>query len=137
MAHIEIFYEGNLATRAVFMETGAEIFTDAPKDNQGEGKRFSPTDLVGVALGSCVLTLMGIAAKKLGVDISGTKVSVSKEMASVPARRIGSLALVIQSPQRFSAEITEKLEKAGHFCPVHHSLHPDIKQTFTFQWGVS
>ncbi len=137
MAQIDIYYEGNLSTRAVFPDTGEEIFTDAPKDNQGEGKRFSPTDLVGVALGSCVLTLMGIMAKKLGVDISGTKASVSKEMAAAPVRRIASIAVVVTSPHRFSDEITEKLEKAGHFCPVHHSLHPDIAQSFTFKWGVS
>lgn len=137
MAKIEIYYEGNLSTRSVFPESGEELLTDAPKDNQGEGKHFSPTDLVGVALGSCVLTLMGIMAKKLGVDITGTKASVSKEIANAPARRVGSLAVIVTSPHRFSAEITEKLEKAGHFCPVHHSLHPDIVQSFTFQWGVS
>ena len=137
MAQIEIYYEGNLSTRSVFPETGEEILTDAPKDNQGEGRHFSPTDLVGVALGSCVLTIMGIVAKKLGVDITGTKASVSKEMATAPARRVGALTVVITSPHRFSAEITEKLEKAGNFCPVHHSLHPDIKQSFTFKWGVS
>ena len=136
MAHIEISYEGNLSTRAIFPESGEELLTDAPKDNQGEGKHFSPTDLVGVALGSCVLTLMGIVAKKLGVDITGTKLTVAKEMAAAPVRRIGSLAVEIKSPHRFSAEITEKLEKAGRFCPVHHSLHPDIAQSFTFHWGV-
>ena len=135
MAEIDITYEGDLSTRCVHTGSGSEIITDAPKDNQGLGRFFSPTDLVAAALGSCVLTLMGIAAKKLKVDIKGTTARVVKEMQSAPSRRIGLLKVEVRCPHAFSPEITEQLIRAGKGCPVHESLHPDTRQEFTFSWG--
>ena len=135
MAKIDIYYTGNLSTRSVHSENGAEIVTDAPKDNQGRGEMFSPTDLVGAALGSCVLTLIGIAAQKLKVDISGIRAEVEKEMVAKPARRIGKITVSVSCPRDFSADIKSQLEKAGSLCPVHHSLHPEIIQEFHFSWG--
>lgn len=135
MAEIEIYYEGDLSTRSVHRGNGDEIFTDAPVDNQGKGRKFSPTDLLAVSLGSCVLTLMGIAAKKLGVDLVGTKVVVTKEMRSAPARMIGKLKIILTSPHTYTPEITERLQRAAEGCPVHHSLHPDIIQEFVYHWG--
>ena len=135
MTEIEILYKGNLATEALHKESGAKLLTDAPKDNQGKGENFSPTDLVGVALGSCVLTLMGIVAKRLGVDLAGSKVLLTKEMASLPLRRIAKLTLFISCPRSFDENIRVQLEKAGKLCPVHQSLHPDIVQEFHFTWG--
>ncbi len=132
----EIDYLGGLSTRCVHKDNKAEILTDAPKDNQGRGLLFSPTDLVAVALGSCVLTLMGIAADRLRVDISGAKVLVTKEMATAPSRRIGKIKIVFSFPQTFSLDVQQKLEKAATGCPVHHSLHPDVVQEFIFEWGV-
>jgi putative redox protein len=135
MTEIDIWYEGQLSTRCVHRENGQEIRTDAPKDNQGKGEMFSPTDLFAASLGSCVLTVMGILAERIGVDITGTKISVTKEMASAPSRRIGKLTLVLTSPHRFDPDITQRLEKAATGCPVHHSLHPDVIQEYTFNWG--
>lgn len=135
MTEITIFYEGNLSTRCVHTETGEEIFTDAPKDNEGEGKKFSPTDLVAVALGSCVLTLMGIAAKRMGLNLEGLRTNVKKTMTSSPVRRIGKIEVHVFCPEEVDKEKQEKLEKAAKGCPVHHSLHPDMIQEFVFHWG--
>ncbi len=136
MTQVEIEYEGALRTRCLHVESGEVIFTDAPKDNQGKGEFFSPTDLVGVALGSCVLTIMGIYAAKQGIELKGTKVRVTKEMQSLPSRRIGKIKLDFTSPHKFDEAIEKRLEKIAHECPVHHSLHPDLIQEFNFQWGV-
>jgi len=137
MAQIDIIYEGELSTRCIHGESGAEIFTDAPKDNKGKGRQFSPTDLIGVALGSCILTLMGIAADNLKIDIKGAKVSVAKEMQQAPVRRIAKITVYFTFPLRFDPEITARLEKAASSCPVKQSLHPDIVQEFIFEWGKS
>ncbi|MBS0605753.1 MAG: OsmC family protein [Verrucomicrobia bacterium] len=137
MAEIEIWYEGDLSTRCVHKENGSEITTDAPKDNQGLGRVFSPTDLLAAALGSCVLTLMGIIARKRNIDIKGTKLTVVKEMQSAPFRRIGRLSVQVYCPYTFSPEITDQLIKAAQTCPVKHSLHPDIQQELIFHWGQS
>jgi len=135
MTTIDILYEGELRTRCTRRQGADVILTDAPVDNQGKGEHFSPTDLLAASLGSCVLTLMGIAAKRLKVDLSGMCLSVEKEMKLAPSRRIGKLILHVVCPRSFDREIIEQLEKAGHGCPVHHSLHPDIVQEMHFQWG--
>ncbi len=137
MSKIEIFYEGGFSTRSVHLESGAEIFTDAPKDNQGKGEKFSPTDLLALSLGSCLLTILGIRAEKLGVDISGSKVFVNKEMSLDLPRRIVKIQAHFVCPRVFTTEVQEKLEKAAMQCPVHYSLHPELQQEFSFEWGVS
>lgn len=135
MSEVTIWYEGNLSTRAVDNETKSEITTDAPKDNQGLGRAFSPTDLVGVALGSCSLTLMGIAAKRLNINIEKTRVIVTKTMSNTSPRRISVLHLTFFCPYTFSDEITAALIKAVETCPVHFSLHPELRQEFIYHWG--
>ena len=137
MELLEVLYEEGLSTRCVHRLNGAEIVTDAPKESFGRGLMFSPTDLLAAALGSCVLTLMGLAAKKLQVEITGTKAQIDKEMVSQPVRRIGKLIVTVFCPHTYSQQIQEELEKAGRLCPVHNSLHPDIIQEFVFHWGVS
>ncbi|HEX2580200.1 MAG TPA: OsmC family protein [Rhabdochlamydiaceae bacterium] len=137
MARIDIAYEGNLRTRCIHSGNKEEIVTDAPKDNQGKGEMFSPTDLLATALGSCVLTLIGIAGSRLKVNLQGLRLTVEKEMAQMPSRRIGRLVCHIYCPQIFDPAITQKLESAGSHCPVHQSLHPDTKQEFFFHWGES
>lgn len=136
MTGIDISYQGQLSTLCVHTDNRAQILTDAPKDNQGKGEMFSPTDLLAAALGSCVITLMGIAAKPLNIDLTGLKAHVEKEMVTKPYRRIGKISVHVFCPVKFSEEIQQKLEKAGSLCPVHHSLHPEIIQEFHFQWGV-
>lgn len=136
MSEVTIWYEGDLSTRAVDNATQTEIITDAPKDNQGLGRTFSPTDLVGVALGSCALTLMGIAAKRLNVNIEKTRVIVKKSMATTPPRRIAVLHLEFFCPYLFSEDITTALIKAVETCPVHLSLHPEVSQEFVYHWNT-
>lgn len=133
MVDISIVYQGELRCTAEH-PSGAVLTTDAPKDNHGKGESFSPTDLVATALGSCMLTIMGIAARKMQLDITGTKVSVTKEMVVQPIRRIGKLNTVITVPHPVSDEQKTQLEKAALTCPVHQSLHPDIALPITFQW---
>src|ERR1700761_299735 len=98
MVAIELQYQGDLHTKATHGPSGAELTTDAPKDNQGRGESFSPTDLVATALGSCMLTVMGIMARTLDVDIAGATATVEKEMAAAPSRRIARLAVTIHVP---------------------------------------
>lgn len=134
MVTIQIGYEGELHCKAVHGPSGAELHTDAPTDNQGRGESFSPTDLVATALGSCMLTVMGILARTLGIDISGATATVEKEMSTAPPRRIQSLKVTLRVPGNFNPETQEKLQRAAHTCPVHKSLHPDIHTPIEFVW---
>ncbi len=135
MVSIELEYEGELHCKAVHRPSGTVLTTDAPKDNQGMGESFSPTDLVVTALGSCMLTVMGIMARTLGVELKGTTATVEKDMATAPARMIGSLSVKIHVPHEVSEENRTKLERAAHTCPVHKSLHPDVRKPIEFTWG--
>lgn len=135
MVAIQFEYQGDLHCRAIHGPSGSELNTDAPKDNQGRGESFSPTDLVATALGTCMLTVMGIAARTLNIDISGATATVEKEMTAAPPRRIERLTVRIRVPQSISAENRQKLERAAHTCPVHKSLHPDIQTPIEFTWG--
>ncbi len=128
-------YEGNLRTEVRHTENGAVIQTDAPKDNHGKGELFSPTDLLAAALGSCVVTVMGIVAEKLKIDLKGLRGEVEKEMARSPSRKVGKIVVHIYCPSLFDAAITSRLEQAGIGCPVHQSLHPDVQQQIIFHWG--
>lgn len=135
MVTIQFEYQGDLHCRAIHGPSGSELNTDAPKDNQGRGESFSPTDLVATALGTCMLTVMGIAARTLNIDIAGATATVEKEMTAAPPRRIERLTVRIRVPQSISAENRQKLERAAHTCPVHKSLHPDIQTPIEFTWG--
>ena len=135
MTEVLIIDQGDLRTSCIHVESGEKIITDAPKDNHGKGEFFSPTDLVAAALGSCILTVMGIVAVRLNVSLTGTSVRVTKEMEPHPSRRIKSLIVVVSCPFRFEGKIQRQLERGGLSCPVHHSLHPDIEQEIHFHWG--
>jgi putative redox protein len=135
MVNIQIEYQGDLHCKATHGPSGAEIMTDAPKDNQGRGESFSPTDLVATALGTCMLTTMGIAARTLNINISGATATVEKEMTAAPPRRIARLTVKIHVPHSLSAIDEEKLIRAAHTCPVHKSLHPDTEIPIEFSWG--
>lgn len=134
MTKMKATYQGNLRVRCSH-ESGAVLETDAPKDNHGKGENFSPTDLLPAALASCMLTLMGIAARKLGIDLPEATIDVEKEMAGSP-RRIGRIALRFRSSLSPNSEVREALELAARSCPVHYSLHPDILIDIDFAWGL-
>jgi putative redox protein len=135
MVAIQLEYQGELHCKAVHGPSGTELGTDAPKDNQGRGESFSPTDLVATALGSCMLTIMGIMARTLEIDIAGSTATVEKEMTATPPRMIASLKVKIHVPHAISPENRQKLERAAHTCPVHKSLHPDVQMPIEFIWG--
>ena len=131
----EIIYKGNLRCEATHLQSGTSIETDAPVDNQGKGERFSPTDLVATALGNCMMTIMGIKARDMNVNLEGTKIEITKIMASEP-RRIGEIKAIVHLPGGLSVDEKQRtiLEKSALTCPVFHSLHPDIKQDISFNW---
>jgi putative redox protein len=135
MVSIQFEYQGDLHCKAVHGPSETELNTDAPKDNQGRGESFSPTDLVATALGSCILTTMGIMARTLSVDITGATATVEKEMTSTPPRMIQRLTTRINMPTTVSPDNQQKLERAAHTCPVHRSLHPDVEAPIEFTWA--
>lgn len=137
MVEIRVLYEGALRCRAVHGPSGAELGTDAPVDNRGKGASFSPTDLVGTAMGTCMLTIMGIAAEEHGWDMTGASARVVKHMVADPRRRIGKLAVVLALPSGLPAEARPVLERAAHGCPVHASLRPEVEVELRFAWGTS
>jgi putative redox protein len=132
---IEVGYEGELHTRAVHGPSGAALETDAPKDNEGKGDSFSPTDLLATALGTCMLTVMGILARRKGWKMEGARASVEKHMVADPVRRIGRLEVRFTMPAGLPEDARKPLERAAHTCPVHQSLHPDVKIETTFVWS--
>ena len=130
-----IVYDGNLRTIATHLKSGTVIETDAPLDNQGKAERFSPSDLVATALGSCMMTIMGIKARDMEIDLKGTRIEMEKIMKSDP-RRIGGINLTFSFPENLILMQKERtiLERAAHTCPVIYSLHPDIELKVIFLW---
>jgi len=133
---ISIDYQGSLHCVAKHSLSGQSIITDAPLDNGGKGEAFSPTDLVGAALGTCIITVMDLVARRSGIDLVGTKVHVIKEMTSIPIRRIGKLTVTLIYPKglNLSEADRKKLGKAAHTCPVKQSLHQDVEVEVNFNY---
>jgi uncharacterized OsmC-like protein len=133
-----IIYEGELRTVATHLQSGTEIETDAPTDNQGKGERFSPTDLVATALGACMATTMGIRTRDLPIDLRGMTLSVEKIMKPDP-RRIAGINVVFDFPEGFQADEKTRviLERIAHTCPVMYSIHPDLEVKVEFHWPES
>jgi putative redox protein len=139
MVDIHIGYQGELRCVAKHGPSGIELFTDAPVDNHGKGESFSPTDLVATALGTCMMTVMGIHAAKHQIDLAGARVHVKKQMTKEPPRRIAALPSEIVVPQEKAARIDEAqraaLVKIAETCPVRLSLLPAIDVSLVVQWG--
>ncbi len=125
-------YVGGLHCELTHEPSLSRIETDAPKDNQGKGERFSPTDLMGAALGSCILTTLGIVAARDGISIEGASAETVKEMITQPTRRVGSLKTKVFLPATLKPEERSKFEHVALHCPVHQSLHPEIDASITF-----
>jgi uncharacterized OsmC-like protein len=129
----KVTYLGDLRTSSVHLQSGTEILSDAPTDNHGKGEAFSPTDLVANALGRCMISIMAIKSKDLGLDLIGSTVSVTKIMQTEP-RKIAKIIIVVE----MSIATTEKnkiiLERAAMTCPVFLSLNPDIQKEISFNW---
>ncbi|MCB2406688.1 OsmC family protein [Hymenobacter lucidus] len=127
-------YSGNLRTESVHTASGTTIFTDAPVDNHGRGESFSPTDLVCAALGTCMMTIMGIVAERHQLDLTGVSFEVTKHMAAEP-RRIIQIDVNFRLPAALSAKDRTLLENAARTCPVALSLNPEIRQEVQFAYG--
>ena len=129
-----VTYNGDLRTTCTHLASGNQIMTDAPVDNQGRGEAFSPTDLVATALGTCMMTIMGIKARDMGLDITGTRIEVNKVMAANP-RRISKVELrFTMPPNSFTQKDKDLLEAAALACPVCKSLDLGCEQAVKFVW---
>lgn len=138
MVDIYLRYEGGLHCSATHGPSSVLLQTDAPRDNQGKGESFSPTDLVATALGTCMLTTMGIAARKKGWNLDGIELHVKKEMTQQPPRRIERLTARFTVPAGVStaldAQARDELEHIANTCPVALSLHQTVAVDATFDW---
>ncbi|WP_035677655.1 OsmC family protein [Flavobacterium limnosediminis] len=133
MATSKVTYLGDLRTSSVHLQSGNTIITDAPTDNHGKGEAFSPTDSVANALATCMLTVMGIKARDLEVDFSGSTAEVTKMMGTEP-RRITEIHVTFEMSISVDEKTRTILEKTAMTCPVLYSLHPDIKKEVVFNW---
>lgn len=133
MATSIVRYLGELRTSSMHMQSGTEILTDAPTDNQGKGEAFSPTDTVANSLATCMITIMAIKARDMDLELKGTTAEVTKVMAAEP-RRISEIHVTFQMNIVADDKTKTILERAAMTCPVFFSLHPDIKKEITFNW---
>lgn len=131
----KVTYTGELRTTCEHVRSGNTFITDAPIDNNGLGQAFSPTDTVATGLASCMLTVMGIKARDLPVDLAGSTAEVTKYMAENP-RRIAKIEVVLRLPSEVSDKHRKILRHTANTCPVHHSLHPDIEKVIVFNWEL-
>lgn len=129
-----VVYKGDLRCECTHLQSGTITETDAPTDNRGKGERFSPTDTLCVSLATCMITTMGIGAGDMKIDLSGTKIDVTKHMLSDP-RRIGKIEITFHLP---ALQLEEKdrmlLQKIGDHCPVMRSIHPDLEVVVDYRW---
>ena len=132
MTTSKVAYQGNLRTQAIHLQSNNQIITDAPTDNQGKGEAFSPTDLLATSLASCMLTIIGIKARDMDIDIAGTTAEVTKVMATDP-RRVSEIHIIV----KFNRELDDRTQTIFYntalTCPVAKSIHPDITQNITFR----
>jgi putative redox protein len=134
MVKMTVGYKGDLRCEAVHGPSGSMIETDAPADNHGKAQRFSPTDLVGAALATCIATVLGIAAQRKGWDLTGLKIELTKDMSATPPRRIERLDVQVYMPASLPEADRQQVSHIAHSCPVHKSLHPDIQAPITIHW---
>lgn len=131
MSLMKMEYQGNLRTSAEHLDSKNIIITDAPKDNQGNGESFSPTDLMSTSLATCMLTIAGMKAKALGIEFQGVKVVIEKKMAASP-RKVSEIVLEFDwngLDQKLDAAQLDQLKQAALNCPVALSLDPSVKKT--------
>jgi uncharacterized OsmC-like protein len=128
-------YQGDLHCVATHGPSSQTLVTDAPKDNQGRGEAFSPTDLVATAFVTCIATTMAIVARRHDIELRGLRYEVTKEMSANAPRRIARLETHLWMPIPKTAETAALLEATARGCPVHRSLHPDTDKPIVFHWA--
>ncbi len=129
----KVTYLGDLRTECTHLQSGNTFITDAPLDNNGKGEAFSPTDTVATGLASCMMTVMGIKARDMAIEMKGTSATVNKIMAADP-RRIFRIEVTFNFPFSLDEKSRTILERTANTCPVHYSLHPDIERVIVFNW---
>ena len=136
MVEISVTYQGDFHCLSTHGPSGAEVPSDAPKDNLGKGEAFSPTDLTATSFAACMLTTMAIVVQKksLQVDLGGLSARVRKHMTAEPPRRIAKIEVAVEMPLPASHPDRAALEHAALNCPVSLSLHPEVEQAVTFEW---
>ncbi len=134
MVEMNVVYRGGLHCDLEHGPSKNKIQTDAPKDNMGRGEAFSPTDLVGAALASCILTTIAISAEREGIILAGSSAKILKEMVTEPVRKIGRFILELKLPKNLDENHRKKFEHIAITCPVHRSLHPDLKIEIKFNY---
>ncbi|MFI5149079.1 MAG: OsmC family protein [Bacteroidia bacterium] len=130
----EVIYQGQIRTEAVHLLSKNRIVTDGPLDNHGKGEAFSPTDLLATSLACCMLSIMGIVAERDGITVAGTRAEVTKIMGSNPRRVIEIIVEVSFPSVAYTDKEKHLLEQSALTCPVAKSLHPDIRQTISFNY---
>ena len=138
MPTAKTIYLGDLRTQATHLQSGTQLITDAPTDNNGKGEAFSPTDLVAAAYGSCMMTIMGILARREGIELKRSAMAITKIMSAEPPRKIAKLEVALQmiTERQLTDNEIIKFERAARTCPVELSLHPDVERIVTFNWVV-
>jgi uncharacterized OsmC-like protein len=129
-----VIYSGQLRCSATHLQSGTVIETDAPTDNRGKGERFSPTDLLCVSLATCMVTTMGIRGADMGVDLTGTRLEVTKHMLPEP-RRVGKIEVALHLPAGIAEKDQVILQRIGDNCPVMKSIHPDLEVVASYHWA--
>lgn len=129
----KVTYTGNLRTKSEHLRSGDSFITDAPIDNNGLGQAFSPTDTIATGLASCMITMMGIKANGLEVELTNSTAEVTKHMEANP-RRISKIEVQLSLPSNVSEKNRKILEHTANTCPVLYSLHPDIEKEISFHW---
>lgn len=131
MSLMNVKYQGNFRTQATHFDSKNQIITDAPKDNQGNGEAFSPTDLLCTSLASCMLTIMAMKAKAANIEFGDVEIKIEKKMTAAP-RKVGEIVLHFDwkgIDKKLNPEQVQFLKEAGLNCPVYLSLHPEVKKT--------
>ena len=129
----KVTYLGDLRSSSIHLQSGTEILTDAPTDNNGKGEAFSPTDMVANSLATCMITIMAIKARDMNLELKGTTAEVTKVMAAEP-RRISEIHITFEMNLVANEKTKTILERTAMNCPIHFSLHPDIKKEIIFNW---
>ena len=130
-------YQGELRCVSIHGPSGVELTTDAPVDNHGKGRAFSPTDLLATALATCMVTTMAIWAERHAIAFAGATFTTTKEMTTTAPRRVARLGVTVRVPGEYSAEQKQRLEAVAHACPVHQSLHESVAIDLKLEWETT
>jgi putative redox protein len=136
MATMIVRYTGDMQTECIETESGVALSTDVPKEVGGKGRGMTPTDLLSASLGSCIATMMVLAAKRLKVDLGIFSVEIDKEMVWKPVSRVSKFTIRIKMPLKLEPSAMQRIEEAARTCPVHNTIDHDIQQEMIFEWGV-